>query len=104
MRPAGSPDRSRLNPSQGALVRFLRPAVAVRFALLALLALVVTTRVAAQRPGDELPTYERIHYHVLSEALGQVKEVLAEWRELQTNGDAKKVAKMFADDGFFSPV
>jgi uncharacterized protein (TIGR02246 family) len=84
--------------------RFRRGRFVRSVCLLVLAATSRSTPAHAQRPGDELPGNERIRYQYLAETLGQVKDFLTEWREVQTKGDLKNALKLFTDDALFSPA
>jgi ketosteroid isomerase-like protein len=76
----------------------------VRFVAWVLLSTGFVGVASAQKPGDELPTGERVRYQYLAETLGQVKEFLVEWRNAQAKRDVKSALKLFTDDALFSPV
>ncbi len=59
---------------------------------------------AAQIPGDELPSQSRVRGEYLSATYADIKQILAEWAEHHQTGDVKKLIRMFTDDGLYSPV
>jgi ketosteroid isomerase-like protein len=61
---------------------------------------------AAQRPGDELPGYDRSRQEYLLNVLGALKEVLEKWRQEHAtpSKDQKALPRMLTDDVFYSPV
>jgi len=60
--------------------------------------------VAGQIPGDELPVMSRARNDYLANTYGEVKLILAEWQELHSKGDWKRLTRLFTDDALFSPV
>ena len=68
------------------------------------MALAVAPSLAAQMPGDELPQMSRARNEYLSSAYAGAKQVLADWQEQHRKNDAEKLARLFTDDGLFSPT
>lgn len=59
---------------------------------------------AAQVPGDELPGIGRIRNEFLTATFTDIKQVLSDWQEHHRKGDVKRLARMFTEDGLFSPA
>jgi len=59
---------------------------------------------AAQIPGDELPSFSRARQEFLKAAFSDVKQLLADLQEYHRTGDAKRMSSLFTEDGLFSPV
>jgi ketosteroid isomerase-like protein len=63
-------------------------------------------RASAQRPGDELPGYDRARQEYLLMVLADVKTMLGKWRDENTTAgrDRRELPKLLTDDALFSPV
>lgn len=95
MRSSSSPPPSGVPP---------RPGSWPRRGGIALAGLLLAGPVAAQIPGDELPSQSRVRGEYLSATYTDIKQILAEWSEHHQSGDVKKLVRMFTDDGLYSPV
>ena len=69
-----------------------------------LAALGVAGPLAAQIPGDELPSQARVRNEYLASTYGDVKQLLADWTEHHRSGDVAKLSRLFTDDALYSPV
>ena len=75
-----------------------------RVAAMVLLATLAAAPLRAQIPGDELQSQSRVRNEYLATTYGEVKQLLAEWQDHHHDGDAAKLAKLFAPDGLYSPI
>ncbi len=72
--------------------------------LVAGLLLATAGPVLGQIPGDELPVMSRSRNEFLANTYGEVKLILADWQAFHSNGDAKRLTRLFTEDGLYSPV
>jgi ketosteroid isomerase-like protein len=87
------------------LRRFIRETIGARhLGPAVLIGAVAAAPLAAQIPGDELPSQSRVRNEYLVTTYAEVKQLLAEWQENHRNGDAAKLAKLFTTDGLYSPI
>ncbi len=64
----------------------------------------VAGQTVAQIPGDELPVMSRSRNEFLANTYADVKQILAEWQTFHAKGDSKQLARLFTEDGLYSPV
>lgn len=69
-----------------------------------LAAAVFASSSVAQVPGDELPRAGRARTEFLAATLADVKLVMTEWLNNHRQADGAGLARMFTDDGLFSPA
>ena len=72
--------------------------------LVAGLLLATAGPVLGQIPGDELPVMSRARNEFLANTFGEVKQILADWQAFHSSGDAKRLTRLFTEDGLYSPV
>lgn len=63
-----------------------------------------TMPLAAQIPGDELPSAARARREYLNLAYGEIRDRISEWSDLIRSADARRLGRMFTQDGWYSPI
>jgi ketosteroid isomerase-like protein len=72
--------------------------------VLAVTGISLVSGLAAQRPGDELPSSSRARQDYLRATYQEVKELLEDWHVLHRQRDGKSLSRLFTSDGLYSPV